>query len=400
MCKINIVDAPCGYGKTQSAISLINESPDTNFIFVTPYLKEIDRIKHSVTNRIFYDPKPYGSKQQDLHRLLRLERSIATTHSLFQLSTDITKQLIESNEYTLILDEVMNVIQETDMTKNDLEIILSMNLAHIDDDYYLVWDDTDYIGEYTKYKIMSENRTLIVVDDTVLLWTLPVDIFKSFKEVYILTYMFEAQIQRYYYDLHGLEYEYYTVNEDMTQFIYIGDRPKQYTEFKKFVAENVNLYDGKLNNIGNNQYTLSYSWYQKNKDTELMKTLKNNIYDYFRNQCRTSSKLNMWTSFKMSQKILKGKGYTKGFVPCNARATNEFRYKVSVVYPLNRFIKPHFKKFFSQHGISLNDDLIALSDLIQYIWRSQIRDGKPINLYLPSKRTRMLYLEWLALLDN
>lgn len=394
MCKVKIVDAPCGYGKTQSAISLMNNSPDDNFIFVTPYLKEIERIKHSTNNRTFFGPKPYGSKQKDFHRHLRLGRSIATTHSLFQLSTDTTKELIQSSEYILILDEVMNVIQETDMTRNDLDIILSMELAHVDDNYYLIWDDDDYKGEYTKYKIMAQNKTLIVVDNVVLLWKFPVDVFKSFKEVYILTYMFDSQIQKYYYDLHNIQYEYYTVNERMTQFIHVGNQPKQYDEFKQFVLNNINLYQGKLNNIGDNDYSLSYSWFLKNKDTELITTLKNNTSNYFTKICKTKSKLNMWTCFKMNQKQLKGKGYTKGFVPCNARATNEFREKQTVVYPLNRFIRPHFKKFFSQHNIKLDDELIALSDLIQFIWRSQIRDNKPINLYLPSKRTRELFLNW------
>lgn len=373
----------------------MNKSPDDNFIFVTPYLKEIDRIKHSVSNRTFYDPKPYGSKQLDFHRLLRLERSIATTHSLFQLSTDTTKELIQSSEYILILDEVMSVIQETDMTKHDLDIILSTNLAHIDDNYYLVWDDMSYTGEYDKYKIMSLNRTLIVVDDTVLLWKLPVDIFKSFKEVYILTYMFDAQIQKYYYDLHGIKYEYYSVNELMDKFILVGDSPEEYREFKEFVRNNINICQGKINNIGMDDYSLSYSWFLKNSNTELIKTLKANMENFFNNSCKTKSKENMWTCFKMNQKQLKGKGYTKGFVPCNARATNEFSHKTSVAYPLNRFIKPHYKKFFSQYDIKLNDDLVALSDLIQFIWRSQIRNNKPINLYIPSARTRELFIEWL-----
>jgi len=395
MCKIKVVDAPCGYGKTQTAISLMNNNPNKNFIFVTPYLKEIDRIKHSVNNRTFYDPKPYGNKKKDFHRLLRLGKSIATTHSLFQLSTETTQQLIQSNEYILILDEVMNVIQETDITKDDLDIILTTGLGHISENFYLVWDKENYDGEYNKYKIMSQNQTLIVVDGAVMIWKLPVNIFESFKEIYILTYMFDAQIQKYYYDLHDIIYEYYTVNKDMKEFIYVGDKVKEYKEFKNFVKKNVNLYEGKLNNIGENNFSLSYNWYNKNKNNELVNVVKNNIYNYFRKHCKTSSKVNMWTCFKSDKNHLKGKGYTKGFVPCNARATNEFRYKQSVAYPLNRFIKPHFKKFFSQYDIKLDDDLVALSDLIQFIWRSQIRNGKPINLYIPSKRTRNLFKNYL-----
>ncbi len=34
--------------------------------------------------------------------------------------------------------------------------------------------------------------------------------------------------------------------------------------------------------------------------------------------------------------------------------------------------------------------MYALSELIQWIWRGQIRTGKPINLYIPSKRMRTI----------
>ena len=50
---------------------------------------------------------------------------------------------------------------------------------------------------------------------------------------------------------------------------------------------------------------------------------------------------------------------------------------------------------FQKNGIKLNARLFALSELIQWVWRSQIRDGKPIKLYLPSKRMRQLFQSWM-----
>lgn len=91
----------------------------------------------------------------------------------------------------------------------------------------------------------------------------------------------------------------------------------------------------------------------------------------------------------------KSKGNTKGFVACNARATNEFKEKESLAYVVNRFMNPHEKKFFSVRGIEVNEDMYALSELIQWIWRSRIRKGKAINLYIPSKRMRSILEEYL-----
>lgn len=43
----------------------------------------------------------------------------------------------------------------------------------------------------------------------------------------------------------------------------------------------------------------------------------------------------------------------------------------------------------------VDEDAYALSEMLQWIWRSSIRDGKPINIYIPSKRMRTLLMNWL-----
>ena len=39
--------------------------------------------------------------------------------------------------------------------------------------------------------------------------------------------------------------------------------------------------------------------------------------------------------------------------------------------------------------------MFALSEMLQWIWRSRIRQGESINIYVPSKRMRNLLLDWL-----
>jgi hypothetical protein len=45
--------------------------------------------------------------------------------------------------------------------------------------------------------------------------------------------------------------------------------------------------------------------------------------------------------------------------------------------------------------MEVDDDQFALSQLVQWVWRSRIREDQPINLYLPSDRMRRLFTEWL-----
>ncbi|MCT9509257.1 hypothetical protein KTJ05_18660, partial [Acinetobacter baumannii] len=35
------------------------------------------------------------------------------------------------------------------------------------------------------------------------------------------------------------------------------------------------------------------------------------------------------------------------------------------------------------------------SEMVQWIWRSAIREGNPINIYVPSSRMRSLLQRWL-----
>ena len=41
-------------------------------------------------------------------------------------------------------------------------------------------------------------------------------------------------------------------------------------------------------------------------------------------------------------------------------------------------------------------DLYALSEMLQWIWRSRIRNGQDINIYIVSKRMRRLLNQWLS----
>ena len=52
-------------------------------------------------------------------------------------------------------------------------------------------------------------------------------------------------------------------------------------------------------------------------------------------------------------------------------------------------------KFFKDKGVTIEENDYALSMLIQWIFRSRIRDNQKINIYIPSKRMRNLLESWL-----
>ena len=77
------------------------------------------------------------------------------------------------------------------------------------------------------------------------------------------------------------------------------------------------------------------------------------------------------------------------------RATNEYKEKIAVAYIANRYFSPFLQNFFRAKGVSVNQDLFALSELVQFLFRSRIREGKEIFVYIPSSRMRNLLEEWI-----
>lgn len=97
MKSIKVVDSIMGSGKTSAAINLMNNAGnDQNFIFITPYLNEVERIKKSVNNRQMYEPKvkKKGTKHNiSLSHFMNSYRRIKTLLPLITFSKmQMTKQ--------------------------------------------------------------------------------------------------------------------------------------------------------------------------------------------------------------------------------------------------------------------------------------------------------------------
>jgi hypothetical protein len=382
-----------GIGKTSYAIQQMNTDTENNYIYITPFLNEVQRIKHQCSTRKFFEPVNIGNGKLDsLHNLLKDNKNIASTHALFRMSTDTTRDLIKANNYILILDEVCDVIEQIPLKKNDLHTILEY--SHIDNDF-LIWDDSEYDGRYNDIKTMALNHTLMIVNNCLLMWNFPVEVFKSFKECYVMTYMFKCQIQKYYYDLHNVKCEYYTIEKDTDNYKLIPYSQRKPID-KTLLKTNINILENDvINNIGDADYSLSVSWYEKDKNKYLVQKLKKNVYNYFRAKMNVKSNQILWTTYKDYKSKISGNGYTKSFLSCNARATNEYKDRNVIAYCVNIFLNPMIKQFFNNKNVSVMEDNFALSEMLQFIWRSAIREEKEIFLYIPSLRMRNLLHDWL-----
>ena len=393
---VTIIDSPCGRGKTTYAINYINERPSDNFVYITPFLKEVERVieqtKFNGADKRFVQPANLGNGKLDsLINLFHNNRDIVSTHSLFSKCSQSVADNIRIGHYTLILDEVMSVVEVLNLKKSDIPTMLDAELVRIDEKTNkLIWLKSDYDGAYNEIKERCENNNIYVVSGVAIVWTFPVEIFEAFDNVIICTYMFDCQLQKYYYDMYNVAY---------TKKSIVNGELVDYIEQKDNLDKLHILDNNKINHVGDGKYDLSKSWYEKHKKN--LKMLQNNIYNYVSHLApilagtKVKSKDVIWTTFKDYQTKLKGKGYANSFIPCNSRATNEYMDSFVVVYPINIFVNPIVKQFFTNNGVEINEDGYALSELIQFVYRSRIRQNQHIYCYIPSVRMRSLLYNYM-----
>lgn len=409
--KIKVVDSPMGSGKTSAAIRLMNENSNRKYIFVTPYLTEGERITKACAKMSFKDPGLWDeeigvcNKTQHVTELLRRGENVVTTHVLFGLFNDEIKEILTEQHYTLILDEVLSVIDKIGLTKNDWQTLFDTGRVEVDEDGLISAVNYDYVrGDmYFPLKDALLHNDVYQYTGSTCVKVSRIDTFQFFESVYVLTYMFEAQFQCALFKMNGFEYECIGVKKDVDGYSFTND-PEKYHNPLKGIKNKIEIMDyGKNNSIGDGKYDLSAEWYKKDLDVRkhkrhalVSRKAHALIRKGFCNNRRTPKESLMWTCFESSAELLYGDSLKEeNFVACNTRAANTWGDKTNLLYLINRFCDPNFINFFSNRHISINQDDYALSEMVQWIWRSAIRNGKEIKIYIPSSRMRGLLENWI-----
>lgn len=416
--KVTVIDSIMGSGKTSFLIDYMNSHTDELFCYITPYRDEIKRVREICSVRYFATPENYDrilkkhvSKREDIISLLDEGLNIASTHALFKTFDNEMVEVLKKHKYTLILDEVMDVVEEINISKDDIQLLINDNVIEIEENNRIKWINEDYNGEFSKYKTQIKNGEVFLYNNAAILWCFPTEVFKHFNKIIISTYLFRGQIQAYYYQMNNIEYEYKSVRfKGIEGFGNLAERKYELCDYIEnndlsHLKDLIHLYDGKLNDIGTKtkrmkNTPLTKTWYD-NATNEQLKKVKDNTRSYFMNVCKKKSSEVLWTTFKdrfdddsKKTKVIP-RSYKNGYISSNLRATNEYRNRNTVAYLINKYSNPIIMNFLRSNGAEIDQDVYAVSELIQFVWRSSIRDDKEINLYIPSERMRKLFIEWL-----
>lgn len=436
MSEIIIIDAPCGAGKTSWAIQHMQTDTETSYVYCTPFLKEIGRIRELCGKGRFREPCNYDVRKiDDFNRLLSEGADIAVTHSTFLNATPETLDLIQAGEYVLILDEVLGVVEEFNKTapvveakeqrisKDDLRFLLDSGTIAVDADCRVHWRLQEYSGsKNAEVERLSKSGMLFCSGREALLCLYPPDIFRVFKKIYVLTYLFNGSTLKYYFDLFGLPCSFASVAKSddgytLTPFDMGIDQA-----FRKRCKQLVTICDSTRLNTGYKYTAFSKRWFDANiNKPEVMKRLKNDLRHFYRREAKAKAGTYdiLWTCPEIYMDKVKGGGYTwvrqltseerklpeskreevekalSCFLPLNSRATNDYSNRWALAYCHNMNYNPTIERVFRDRNVQINKDLFSVSCLIQWMFRSRIRNGENIIIYLPSPRMCRLLQQWL-----
>lgn len=268
-----------------------------------------------------------------------------------------------------------------------------------------------------------------------LLKIFPPTFLKAMSQIHILTYGFEDSTFDCYLKSYGYGYYKgyiaYGRKTDENGFTYADKESRELTydkeeaiyiptDYKDLITiwDNEHINEslpkemqekmkkmGKLNAPGCGYFSLSSTAYKEHMTKDEIRQMLKNMHNWCRNYAHLNpsqmffvtynrtvaddSDRNFWTTDSLKVK------YKNRHVPCNIRATNDYANCSGVAYLINRFMHGSVCNYFNSIGCPPNKDKFSTNELVQTVFRSGIRNGQHIDVYIPSSRMRDLLRAWI-----
>ncbi len=313
-------------------------------------------------------------------------------------------ETIAEQSYNIIFDESPDLFGEFEQHTQDIAVLTKANLISADEHRRVHWNSREkYLGNSyaALYTAITKGCVRAFVDESgrieSLFSAVPLDLFRQVKDVFILTYLWEASITCAYLKSEGIDYDYWYIDSS-------GDAKMLTPEEQPFVPS-IGIRELICFDSGRSDFAkrhgkayLSFSWYRKATRRSLSELGKS--ARLFARRSSQNGREYIYTTFKGFLDEISSHSMKRHFVACNRRASNEFGNATAVGYFVNRYMNPNINKYFGQFGVSVPDNAYGLSEMVQLIWRSAIRNGEMIYLFIPSKRMYNILMDWLSVIEG
>jgi hypothetical protein len=415
---VEVVDSIMGAGKSTECFNWINKNLDDKYIYVSPMLSEVDkngRIHKEILGTEFISPdiEESRSKIEHLSKLLDQGVNIACTHNLYLSMTNEHFETIKKQGYIIILDEEIEVIKTYGVySTSDIEYLIHKKEITVDEkDGSITWigehkSVEDYEHKYYKLKNLCEKKSVylnkgMTAKKNILVSHIPLNLLTSAKRVIVITYMFEGSVLDCFLKLKGIN----TVPcKDIVPKREV--KPESFRELITLISPNKKTVD----------LQMSATWW-KNLKSDVDKKSVGSIANYIKNTAKeydvkadeiiwTCPKANAFGVSEDKKAVkLNPAGYVRfkndedewvyNWLSVHTRATNEYSNKRMVAHCYNRYPLQPVKVYLKTCGFPIDEERYAVSSLLQFVWRSRIRNFEPIILLIANHRMCHLFVKWM-----
>lgn len=405
-------------GKTTAVMDWMKSNPEELYMFVAPSLDEAEsRVPDYCEELYFQSPSTelHENKSQHLLDLLKSGTNISTTHHLFSNMREQHLQVIKDKGYIVVVDENVDLVESYNgkVTKKDLELLIKSKSLYVDTNNLgqLVWLDED--DDNFKYnKLRSKCRANQVFSakrsDTMLVTLLPLSLIHSAKRFIVITYLFEGSVMNIYLKSMGFTF-------------------KPFTEVKlRYTDEQIKVAAREMIKISSTKsvdavmdYGQSHRWYTTGKGGSKgnLKEIASAIRSVYRLHSKAKERVLVTCPKDLIEpphKAKNGRSIKDAKVPLQqlwldsgCKGTNNYKDRDVVIYCYNKYPNSPVNNWMVDWGMGgIDYDTYALSEMVQFIWRSCIRDmkldeggnligGKPLHLYITNRRMLNIFKEWL-----
>lgn len=412
---IKVLDYIMGSGKSTFILDYMTRNQNERYMYITPLLSEAEEraLDAAASIDIKVPSTDEGNKSDSLLELLEEGANISTTHSLFRRLKNEHIELIEQKGYILIVDEVVDFIEAfCDYSPADIKDLFARGDLTADADNLGVvsmnWNVTNG-AHFSKLKHMCD-AGMVYSDKAgdMLTCHIPPRMIKAAKDVIVCTFMYNSSLMSKFMQMHGFQHKYITTPS-------LDNRQKA---IKESIPRNLKMQEMHLGRFFRSDLTnaLSHGWYSKqlklpssseaNKAAVLFKKISNwltNNEDIDRNNffltCpkqvveSTSRKKSLVDKLELKylNNMLQGEdeGDSK-WLFSGTKATNDYKDRTLCIHALNIFPNVPVQRYLVDYAEPVDLDEYALSEMLQFIWRGCIREGKPMDVLVIPPRMKAI----------
>ena len=411
-----IIDRPCGTGKTTAMLASLK--PSLKYLLVTPLLTEIERFQNDAPEgvEIAAPVEGKGPKLIQLEKMLQEGKSVAITHKLFFMTLRLAHLMAD---YHIIIDEAPNPVTciNTIDAQAFEEAIVGGGYARvchetkqvIPTDKWRKWqrETFDSEGEPTYssrlhpdiYRPAVQGQ-LHVDDKGVFAVATPNQVLLAGKSLTVMTFLSEGTYIHAYLKMiaKGNPKADFEVKRDATH-AWLKRAHSLVSIEALSLPQHVSLSFSKQTRRSNEKTCKSIGSALKNLIERRWRGIRREdiILTCARDKWFEDRKGRYAGQWAKHSRLF-GRDYGKGgvhWLPNKTRGTNDYKHASHVIYLYAMSPNPMVQNFLGVSGQAFSD-AYALSEMVQFIWRTRVRDGKPITVAIPDKRMRAVLSDWLT----